>query len=160
MPQSKKGRLSKRFHRALSYSAELHDGQKRKGTDEPYIGQLLFNTVATKSKPLRRCYTMPWKTRAAGLPCRPSDGNSAHASQLSWKVALIPSRSPSRRGWSGRKNISLTSPTRPQPFGSSVPPTNCTTPAQSWLTIARRATNFGNGSPEARTARSGITARW
>src|SRR3989304_2091777 len=41
MPQSKKGRLSKRFHRALSYSAELHDGQKRKGTDEPYIGHLL-----------------------------------------------------------------------------------------------------------------------
>jgi len=34
-------RLTKRFREALSYAARLHAKQKRKGTDEPYIGHLL-----------------------------------------------------------------------------------------------------------------------
>jgi hypothetical protein len=33
--------LTKRFREALSYAARLHSNQKRKGTDEPYIGHLL-----------------------------------------------------------------------------------------------------------------------
>ena len=34
-------RLTKRFLEALSFATKLHTHQKRKGTDEPYIGHLL-----------------------------------------------------------------------------------------------------------------------
>jgi (p)ppGpp synthase/HD superfamily hydrolase len=34
-------RIGARFHRALVYAARLHEVQKRKGTNRPYIGHLL-----------------------------------------------------------------------------------------------------------------------
>jgi (p)ppGpp synthase/HD superfamily hydrolase len=39
--QKRSRHLTKRFLEALSYATKLHANQKRKGTDEPYIGHLL-----------------------------------------------------------------------------------------------------------------------
>lgn len=39
--QNRSCHLTKRFLEALVYATELHANQKRKGTDEPYIGHLL-----------------------------------------------------------------------------------------------------------------------
>jgi GTP pyrophosphokinase len=39
--QKRSRRLTKRFLEALSYATKLHAKQKRKGSDEPYIGHLL-----------------------------------------------------------------------------------------------------------------------
>jgi len=41
MKTRKKRRLTARFRKALVYAAELHANQRRKGSQEPYIGHLL-----------------------------------------------------------------------------------------------------------------------
>lgn len=41
MKARKNRRLTARFREALGYATELHDGQTRKGTDEPFVGHLL-----------------------------------------------------------------------------------------------------------------------
>jgi hypothetical protein len=91
-------RLTPKFTEAMSYAAEKHGNQTRKGGDIPYLGHLLsvvgyaIEQVAPRRKPSPHCCTTPPRTRAAKGPWRRSGRSSATTSRRSSPNAATRSR--------------------------------------------------------------------
>ena len=107
--------LSERFDEALKYASDLHRTQTRKGGDIPYVGHLLsaaslvIEGGGDETQAIAALLHDAVEDRAARPGSRRSGRSSATTSPRSSMSAAIPTRCPSRRGTSARRNTSSTS---------------------------------------------------
>ena len=158
--------LTTRFSDALAYACQLHAAQVRKGSGVPYVAHLL----AVASLALEHGADEDQAIAAVLHDAVEDQGGAPVLAEIARRfgasVAAIvdgcsdtdlvpkpPWRSAKSSSWPGFRGPAMA-------CNSFRRPTSCTTCGRSSQISAATAMRFGRGSPAARMARCGTTARW